>query len=1105
MSLTKIFISYAHKDIDWLNLLRQHLGWLENNEQIAAFDDRQILAGEEWDRQIKERLENADIIVLFISRHFLASKYCTTLELRRAIKRREEGSARIVGILARECDWDPLPISRIQILPKDGPKLKPLADWIGERGRDKAYTQIAKQIRKIVEETAASAAAPIVAATPAVPAEAQTSLISIPKLEWPSDLGLGMPDSLLLRPESAVVPFHDYRRTLVNEVCAWALTPRPRIAVRLQAGEGGIGKSRMMIEVCRRLVRDEGWHAGFLSNGAGLSTNLASEFTHGKPCLVVIDYAETRRAEVIALTRTALRTQGQPQIRIMLLAREGGDWWDQLADGAAADQVAATLLRSPSTKTGPYRMTRADVPPDLRAEVFSEAIRALAQARSIPVTGTEPPDLSADHFGNILLIHFAALARLRGFESSRDIELLDGVLGHERQYWQLLLAEDPEAATVLPAFEQVLALITLLGGTRTAADTKAVIAETPQCKGRPREWLERLFAQLRQLYPQEGGVSALLPDLLGERLVARALMQDDELLDIGLARGRDQAGAKRALTVLTRLAQRDPTQQALLSRALERHLADHLKQCLEVGSETGEPMPATILQTVRGKPEAAERQLIVPLLQAIPKDTANLRGLAAAIAQINVELIDEGAKTKHGSKIRVQILSGYEGAAERYEAVCDWTRATEARQRVFEQLRATCKQSNPQDLARLSTARVSLGNALRKIADYEQALKFGWEAESGFQRLAEREPHVHQANLATAVMNVANGLGDLGRFDEAAEKAQSAETMWRKLAEQRRQSDPYRAEWARSLANLAGHLRNLGRFEDAIKNAKAAEEIRHELAGRQPDAYRADWAISLGNLAGHLSDLGRFEDAIEKAQAAEEICRELAERQPDAYRADWARSLANLASHLSDLGRFDDAIEKAQAAEEMWCELAERQPDAYRADWAWALAALAEASVNAADFPAALTTASKAVDQCQSLEPERTRSREDQIGWTHRVYAAALLGNGNPSDAHAQASRARETLRGIYDQRPSVAAEELAKATLIQARCLRALDRPDDSATAIKDGLMLLSPLIERHQAKLGRVLRELMAELNEVAPESVANSPVAEIARLLEYEPSQK
>ena len=75
MRRTKVFISYAHEDVEWLKPLRQHIGWLENNGQIEAFDDRQILAGEEWDPLIKEKLEAADIIILIISRHFLASGF----------------------------------------------------------------------------------------------------------------------------------------------------------------------------------------------------------------------------------------------------------------------------------------------------------------------------------------------------------------------------------------------------------------------------------------------------------------------------------------------------------------------------------------------------------------------------------------------------------------------------------------------------------------------------------------------------------------------------------------------------------------------------------------------------------------------------------------------------------------------------------------------------------------------------------------------------------------------------------------------------------------------------------------------------------------------
>jgi hypothetical protein len=401
----------------------------EPNGQIDAFDDLAIMAGDAWDPRIKQKLESAGTVVLFISRHFLSSEYCTTLELKRAIERHEEGSARVVGILARECDWASLPLSKLQSLSKDGVKRRPLADWRGETGKDKACTQIAKQIRKIVEETAESGDAPPATAPTEPPAEPKKPLIAIPQPRWPQDLGVAMPDSLLLRPESGVVPFHSYRGALIDDILGWAMTRQPRIAVRLQAGEGGAGKTRMMIEVCRRLVRDKGWRAGFLSNGDGASADLTAEVACGKPCLIVMDYAETRRAAVISLTRTALQIPGTAQIRIMLLAREGRDWWDQLADGAADDPVTAGILRSPSTKTGPYRMATEEVPSHVRSDVFVAAVRAPAQSRDEAAAQIEPPDLSAKQFGNVLLIHFAALARLRGFESNRDIELLDAPWG----------------------------------------------------------------------------------------------------------------------------------------------------------------------------------------------------------------------------------------------------------------------------------------------------------------------------------------------------------------------------------------------------------------------------------------------------------------------------------------------------------------------------------------------------------------------------------------------------------------------------------------------------------------------------------------------------
>ena len=246
-------------------------------------------------------------------------------------------------------------------------------------------------------------------------------------------------------------------------------------------------------------------------------------------------------------------------------------------------------------------------------------------------------------------------------------------------------------------------------------------------------------------------------------MVARAVAQDDELLDIALARGRAPEEAKNAFTVLTRLASRDPSQEALLKRALDQHLADHLTLSLEVGSETGAPMPEIIAETVRGKPKANARQIMMPLLQAISKDTTDLQALAAAIAQINIDLLGDKAKKKGGTKIKVQLLSGYEEAAKRFQAVGDWARAVDARRHALEQIRSLHKTGNDRDLVRVSAAQLNLATALSRVGKFEQALKQGEEAERGFRQLARRQPDAHRADWATSLSNLANLLGDLGR------------------------------------------------------------------------------------------------------------------------------------------------------------------------------------------------------------------------------------------------------------------------------------------------------------------------------------------------------
>jgi hypothetical protein len=145
-----VFISYRHVDHRVVDDLRNHLGWLENSEDITVFDDRQMVAGDEWDTRIRKELDRADIVVLVVTAAFMRSPYCARTELRQALEMRSSRGVRVIPIIAETCDWEAMPLKSIAALPKDHAyNLKPLNKW--GRDRDVALTQIAQQVRKNVE------------------------------------------------------------------------------------------------------------------------------------------------------------------------------------------------------------------------------------------------------------------------------------------------------------------------------------------------------------------------------------------------------------------------------------------------------------------------------------------------------------------------------------------------------------------------------------------------------------------------------------------------------------------------------------------------------------------------------------------------------------------------------------------------------------------------------------------------------------------------------------------------------------------------------------------------------------------------------------------
>jgi len=116
-----VFISYSHRDEGLKDeLVNLHLKPLKREGKINTWQDRDIAAGAEWAKEIKANLEKADIVLLLITRHFLASDYCYEKEMQRAVQRHHEGTARVIPIILEICGWKYGPFKSLQVLPKDG-------------------------------------------------------------------------------------------------------------------------------------------------------------------------------------------------------------------------------------------------------------------------------------------------------------------------------------------------------------------------------------------------------------------------------------------------------------------------------------------------------------------------------------------------------------------------------------------------------------------------------------------------------------------------------------------------------------------------------------------------------------------------------------------------------------------------------------------------------------------------------------------------------------------------------------------------------------------------------------------------------------------------
>ena len=107
--MSKIFISYSHKDKSWKERLQTQLKVLELEGYFSVWDDRQITPGDDWFTEIERELNQAKVAVMLISAEFLTSSFIRTEEIPTLLRRRKQEGVRIIPVIIKSCPWQGVP------------------------------------------------------------------------------------------------------------------------------------------------------------------------------------------------------------------------------------------------------------------------------------------------------------------------------------------------------------------------------------------------------------------------------------------------------------------------------------------------------------------------------------------------------------------------------------------------------------------------------------------------------------------------------------------------------------------------------------------------------------------------------------------------------------------------------------------------------------------------------------------------------------------------------------------------------------------------------------------------------------------------------------
>lgn len=262
-----VFVSYSHKDREWLDRLKVHLTPFLRGEALYLWDDTRIRPGTSWHSEINDELTKARAAVLLVSPDFLASDYVHAVELP-AIFARAKADLAVLWIPVAPSAYETTPLGSLQALHDPS---KPLST-LPRAKQDAALVEIARRISaamdvnaignalRLIDEftpqvNAFVAGLPEPAQQPAYSQRAEQSGLALNLIDHGQTTKLINAGDILNLDGNSQKLIRAYERTMKELFERWAELKVKRIAQDPDTRAEAVGQSEVVrLELCAELT-----------------------------------------------------------------------------------------------------------------------------------------------------------------------------------------------------------------------------------------------------------------------------------------------------------------------------------------------------------------------------------------------------------------------------------------------------------------------------------------------------------------------------------------------------------------------------------------------------------------------------------------------------------------------------------------------------------------------------------------------------------------------------------------------------------------------------------------------------------------------------------